>query len=69
LSTAAISTQVLIEFYSAATKKLPSGRLDAEAVMPDWTGWMTIHRLAGTDILRAVELQRRQRITVRNPFA
>ena len=54
----AVSVQVLIEFYSAATKKLPMPSREAEAVISDLVDW-TIHRPGHADVLRACELCRR----------
>src|SRR4051794_26262575 len=62
-SSAAISIQVLIEFFSVATKKLRISSPDAEAVMREWSSWMTIHRPDPTDILRAAGLQREFQIS------
>jgi predicted nucleic acid-binding protein len=62
-STAAISIQVLIEFYSVAIKRLRIGSTDAEAVIRDWTSWMTIHRPDSWDVVRAAGLQRQFQIS------
>ena len=59
--TGALSTQVLVEFYSAATRKLGMSSAEAEAVMHDLGGW-SIHRPAHADLLKAAQLQRRHKL-------
>lgn len=54
----ALSTQVLVEFYSAATRKLGMTSAEAEAVLRDLGGWI-IHRPAHADLLKAAQLHRR----------
>jgi predicted nucleic acid-binding protein len=58
----ALSTQILCEFYAAATRKLGMESREAEAVIDDLSAWM-IHRPAHDDILRAIALQRRHRLS------
>ena len=58
----ALSTQVLIEFYAVATRKLRRPVEEAEAALEDLGCW-TIHRLEHADLMRAVRLQRRHRIS------
>ena len=43
-SIGAISVQVLVEFYSVATRKFGMTSRDAEDVIKDLSAWMTIHR-------------------------
>lgn len=57
----AVSTQVLVEFYSAATRKLGMSSQDAEHVLADLSDW-AIHRLTHAEILVAARLQRRYKI-------
>lgn len=57
----ALSTQVLCEFYAAATKQLAMTSEEAEAVLSDLANW-TVHRLAHSDLLKASRLQRRYQI-------
>jgi predicted nucleic acid-binding protein len=57
----ALSTQVLAEFYSAATRKLGMASAEAEDVIADLAGW-TIHRPAHSDLLRASRLHRHHKI-------
>jgi len=56
-----ISTQVLIEFYSAATRKLRMPPEEAEATIRDLAAW-TIHRPSHSDILGAIRLQHRYKL-------
>jgi predicted nucleic acid-binding protein len=58
----ALSTQVLIEFYNAATRKLRMPVEEAEAGIRDLSGWL-IHRPAHSDILSAIRLQRRYNLS------
>ena len=57
----AISTQVLSEFYNAATTKLRMPSEEAEETLRDLEAW-TIHRPGHSDVLSAVRIQRRYRI-------
>lgn len=59
---AAISTQVLIEFFSTITRKLGRDARFAEEVIEDLALW-TIHRPTHSDILNAITLQRRHKIS------
>ena len=54
----ALSVQVLCEFFSAATTKLPVSSEEAEAIISDLGVW-TIHRPGLADILQAGRLQRK----------
>ena len=54
----ALSTQVLAEFYSAATKKLSMPSQEAEQAVADLGGWI-IHRPNHADLLSAARLHRR----------
>jgi len=58
----ALSRQVLIEFYAAATRKLPMTSEKAEEVIRDFGAW-TVHCPAHADLVRAVRLQRRHKIS------
>ena len=58
----ALSTQVLAEFYSAATRKLGMTSAEAEAVIRDLGGWI-IHRPAHADLLKAAQLERRYKLS------
>src|SRR5438105_1814923 len=58
-ATGAISVQVLVEFYSAATKKLHMTSRDSADVIEDLICSMAIHRPEPSDVLRAIGLQRR----------
>ena len=57
----ALSTQVLVEFYAAATRKLGMTSAEAEAVIRDLGGWI-IHRPAHADLLKAAQLHRRYKL-------
>jgi len=61
-SAAAISIQVLIEFYAIATRKLGMSSSEAQDILQDWTRWMTVHRPNPEDIVRAAGIQRRYRV-------
>jgi predicted nucleic acid-binding protein len=56
-----LSTQVLVEFYSVATRKLKMTNEEAEEVLIDFGAWPA-HRPAHSDLLRAIDLQRRYKI-------
>jgi predicted nucleic acid-binding protein len=58
----AISTQVLAEFYSIATKKLSMSRQVAGEIVSDLHTW-TVHRPSHAGIMAAIELQRLYRIS------
>jgi predicted nucleic acid-binding protein len=58
----AISIQVLIEFYSAAIKKLKFTSAEAEDVLVDMAAW-AIHRPGHDDLIRAARLHRRYNIS------
>lgn len=60
--TGALSTQVLAEYYSAATKKLQMTSEEAEETIRDLSCWQ-IHRPSHADILNAIALQRRYRLS------
>jgi predicted nucleic acid-binding protein len=57
----ALSIQVLLEFYSAATRKLFMDSDEAEAVISDLADWTT-HRPGHADVLRAIELHQRYKL-------
>ena len=54
----ALSTQVLAEYYNAATKKLHMSSEEAEETIRDLSCWK-IHRSSHADIVSAIGLQRR----------
>ena len=58
----AISTQVLSEFYSIATKKLSMNRRVAEEIVSDLHVW-ALHRPTHADIMTAIQLQHRYTIS------
>ncbi len=58
----AISTQVLIEFYSIATKKLSMSSQVAEEIVSDLHVW-TLNRPTHADIMKAIGLQHRYAIS------
>ena len=53
----AVSIQVLVEFYYAATRKLPLSPQQAEEVISDLRSW-TIHCPVHADVMRACRIQR-----------
>ena len=53
----ALSLQVLMEFYAAATRKLPMTSEKAEEVIRDFGAW-TVHCPAHADLVRAVRLHK-----------
>lgn len=57
----ALSTQVLIEFYSAMAGKLHRAKY-AEDAMSDMQHW-ALHRPSHTDLMNTVQLQRRYRLS------
>jgi predicted nucleic acid-binding protein len=57
----AVSIQVLVEFYAATIKRGLKVR-DAEAVISDLETW-TIHRPHHADVIQAIELLRRYKIS------
>jgi len=59
--TGALSTQVLAEFYSAATRKLGMESREAEEIVRDLVGW-NIYRPGHADLLKAAQLHRRYQI-------
>jgi predicted nucleic acid-binding protein len=61
----ALSVQVLSEFYSAATKKLSMKSEEAEEAISDLGGW-SIHRPGHADVVRAIRLLRRYKISWRD---
>ena len=58
----ALSVQVLSEFYSVVTRKLPMSSEQAEAIISDLGVW-TIHRPGHADILQSARLQRKFQIS------
>jgi len=59
--TGAISTQVLIEFYAAATRKMGIPHAEAQEIITDLGGWL-IHRPSHADLIRASKLARRSKL-------
>ncbi len=59
--TGALSTQILAEFYSVATKKLCMSSTEAEEIIADLGTWI-IHRPAHRDLIRAIHLQRQHKL-------
>jgi len=57
-----LSVQVLSEFYSVATRKLSMKSEEAEEAISDLSGWI-IHRPGHADVLRAIRLLRRHKIS------
>src|SRR5215467_3200655 len=57
-----LSSQVLIEFYAVAVRKLRMAADEAEAVLLNLAHW-PIHRPDHADLLRASQLHRRYRIS------
>jgi predicted nucleic acid-binding protein len=57
----ALSTQVLAEYYNAATKKLRMTSEEAEETIRDLSYWK-IHRPSHADIVNAIGLQRHYRL-------
>jgi predicted nucleic acid-binding protein len=60
--TGALSTQVLAEYYNAATKKLHMTSEEAEETIRDLSCWK-IHRPSHADIINAIGVQRRFRLS------
>lgn len=58
----ALSTQVLVEFYSTATRKLGISSETAEAAIVEMRFWTT-HRPALEDLVSSAQLQRRFQIS------
>ena len=58
----ALSIQVLLEFYSAATGKMSINSHEAEEIIRDLGGWH-IHRPRHADLLKAAHLHRRHKIS------
>ena len=58
----ALSTQVLAEYYNAATKKLRLTSEEAEETIRDLAFWK-IHRPSHADIVNSIGLQRRYRLS------
>jgi predicted nucleic acid-binding protein len=58
----ALSVQVLCEFYSIATKKLRMREEYVEQVIRNLAFW-NIHRPGHSDILQAISLQRRHKLS------
>ena len=58
----ALSLQVLIEFYAAATGKLPMKSETAEEVIADFGAW-TVHCPVHADLVRAARLHRRYKVS------
>ncbi len=60
--TGALSTQVCIEFYVAATRKLQVSSEHAEAVIKDLGPWL-LHRPTHADVVNSIRLQRRHQLS------
>jgi predicted nucleic acid-binding protein len=60
--TAALSTQVLIELYSALTSKLRMTGEEAESILQRLEPW-PIHQPAHADLIRASQIHRQHRIS------
>jgi predicted nucleic acid-binding protein len=58
----ALSVQVLSEFYSVATRKLSMKNKEVEEAISDLGGW-SIHRPGHADVLKAIRLLRRYKIS------
>jgi predicted nucleic acid-binding protein len=58
----ALSTQVLAEFYLAAIRKLHMASEEAEAAIRPLSAWI-IHQAGHADVLSAIRLQRRHRLS------
>ncbi len=58
----AISTQVLVEFYAAAVRKLAMHSQEAEEVIADMGVW-AIHRPDHADVVQAARMHRRYRVS------
>ena len=61
----AISTQVLMEFYSVAVRKANLSHEAALRTLEDLEPW-SLHRPSHGDIVRAARLQKKQRISFSN---
>lgn len=57
----AVSVQVLMEFYSIATRKLGVSSEEAEEIIRSLSSWIT-HCPRHSDVLSAVRLQRRHKL-------
>ena len=60
--TGALSTQVLAEYYNAATKKVHLTSEEAEETIRDLYCWK-IHQPSHADIVNSIRLQRRYRLS------
>jgi predicted nucleic acid-binding protein len=60
--TAAVSIQILTEFYSVAIRKLGLSSESAEAILADFES-VTLHRPDHADLIRASQLHRRYKIS------
>jgi predicted nucleic acid-binding protein len=58
----ALSTQILVEFYAAATRKFGLRKEDAAAIIADFGSW-TVHRLGHADLLAATLLRSRHKVS------
>ena len=61
-NTGAVSTQVLIEFYSIATRKMKMFPAEAELAIQALGQW-AVHRPSHSDVLHAIRLQQRHRMS------
>ncbi|HEY7338664.1 MAG TPA: PIN domain-containing protein [Bryobacteraceae bacterium] len=58
----ALSTQILIEFYDVATRKLGRPKEQLAEIVSDFGGW-TIHRPEHADVLAAIRLHQRYKLS------
>ncbi len=57
----ALSIQVLVEFYSTATRKFRMTSQEAEAILEDFADWR-LHRPDYASVIAAIQLQRRYKL-------
>jgi len=60
--TGVLSVQVLMEFYSNATRKFRMTSQEAEAVLDDYADWQ-LHRPDYSSVIGAIHLQRRHKLS------
>jgi predicted nucleic acid-binding protein len=65
-SSAGISVQVMVEFYATAVRKLALSAGQAEAIVKYFEEWPQFHAAGYEDVLRAIQLQRRYQISIRD---
>lgn len=61
-SEAAVSTQILAEFYAVATRKIHRREEEIAAIVADFGAW-TVHQLAHSDLMAAMQLHRRYKLS------